>query len=272
MNKEDYFISLFKSKKIGDDGAVIGDYIYSNDAFFENVHFKKEWLSLDQIAYKAMIVNISDAIAMNAKPLYALLSIAIPNTYSKNDLKLLHKGFKKASKEFKIDIIGGDTISNNKLDISITIISKTKKPLLRTGIKKGDYLAYTGKLGGVKKDLDRLFENKKIDKNSRFIKPILRQKFIKKSASFLRAGMDISDGLFLDLEKLAKANNIGFNFFKKIKKNKACSGEEYEMLIAIDPKNIKKVKEIAKKEKIELHIFAKADQSIYKNRCLKNHF
>ena len=89
MNKEDYFISLFKSKKIGDDGAVIGDYIYSNDAFFENVHFKKEWLSLDQIAYKAMIVNISDAIAMNAKPLYALLSIAIPSTYSKNDLKYI---------------------------------------------------------------------------------------------------------------------------------------------------------------------------------------
>ena len=38
-----------------------------------------------------MIVNISDAIAMNAKPLYALLSIAIPSTYSKNDLKLLYK-------------------------------------------------------------------------------------------------------------------------------------------------------------------------------------
>ena len=43
MNKEDFFIKQFKSKKnkiIGDDGAVIGKYVYSMDAFFENVHFQ----------------------------------------------------------------------------------------------------------------------------------------------------------------------------------------------------------------------------------------
>ena len=41
-----------------------------NGCIFENVHFKKEWMSLKQIAYKSMIVNISDAIVMNAKPLF----------------------------------------------------------------------------------------------------------------------------------------------------------------------------------------------------------
>ena len=76
MNKEDFFIKQFNnnSKIIGDDGAVVDEYVYSNDAFFENVHFQKDWFTLKQIARKAMLVNISDAIAMNAKPKYALLN------------------------------------------------------------------------------------------------------------------------------------------------------------------------------------------------------
>ena len=50
MNKEEYLISKFKSKKIGDDGAVIGDLVYSKDLFCENIHFKLSWMNLKQIA------------------------------------------------------------------------------------------------------------------------------------------------------------------------------------------------------------------------------
>ena len=39
VNVESYFISLFKNKHIGDDGAYIDGYVYSKDAFFENIHF-----------------------------------------------------------------------------------------------------------------------------------------------------------------------------------------------------------------------------------------
>ena len=41
---------------IGDDGAIIDKYVYSKDAFFENVHFKTKWMSHYQIASKAMNV------------------------------------------------------------------------------------------------------------------------------------------------------------------------------------------------------------------------
>ncbi len=182
MNKEDFFINEFStnSKFIGDDGALVGEYVYSMDAFFENVHFKKEWMSLKQIARKSMLVNISDAIAMNAKPKYALLSVAIPKDYSKKDLKDLASGFKEIAKEYGIKIIGGDTISNKKLDISITIISKTKKAILRSGIKKNDYLCYTGDLGTCRKDLNTLLIGGKISKNSKFIEPQLKADFFMK--------------------------------------------------------------------------------------------
>ncbi len=273
MNKEEYFIKQFSNNKIiGDDGAFIDGFVYSMDAFFENVHFKKEWMSLKQIAYKSMIVNISDAIVMNAIPLYALLSVAIPKSYTNEDLQELSEGFKKAARKFGIQIIGGDTISNEKLDISITIISKTSNPIYRNNVKKDDLICYTGTLGSCKEDLQKLFENKEISKKSKFIKPKLNPDFFYEIAPFITASMDISDGLFFELEKLSKASKIGFDFFYEINESIGSSGEEYEILFSFDKKNLEKIKKIALKHKIELNIFAKAIKGKYRTSCKNHHF
>lgn len=273
INKENYFIGKFAdSKFIGDDGAVIGNHVYSMDAFFENVHFKRSWMSLKQIAMKSMLVNISDAIVMNAIPKYALLSVAIPPSFTTSDLDELSSGFKKIAKKFDITIIGGDTISNNKLDISITIISQTKKPIYRTGTKEGDFVCYTGNLGSVKKDLDKLLAGEQVSKNSKFIKPKLKAEFFYEIAKFTNSALDISDGLFFELERLSKSNNIGFDFFDKIDKKVGCSGEEYEILFTFNPNHVKKILKIAKKHNIELNIFAKAINGTYKCDCKGHHF
>lgn len=273
MNKEQFFInSIQNSKYNGDDGAFIDGYVYSMDAFFEDVHFKKDWFTLKQIAYKSMLVNISDAIAMNAKPKYALISIAIPKYYTNEELKELANGFKKAAKDFDFEIIGGDTIENHKLDISITIISKTSKPIYRSGVKEGDYLCYTGKLGDSKKDLEALLSGKKIKKSSKFIKPVLKADFFYEASKYINASMDISDGLFLDLEKLSIASNIGFDIFRKIDDNIASSGEEYEILFSCSQKNLKKIEQIAKKHKTKLNFFAKAVKGSFRTNLSNHHF
>ena len=274
MNSEDYFISCFsnKNKHIGDDGALIDGFIYSKDAFFENVHFKREWMSLQELAYRAMIVNISDAIAMNAKPLYALLAVAMPKELSKTQMKELSQGFIKAAQKYNIDIIGGDTISNTKLDISVTIISKTKNPLLRRGMKKGHLLAYTGKLGDSKKELQKLLRGGYLHSKSKFRNIVLRDKFIFTCKRYLSAGMDISDGIFTDLDKLSSVNALGYRFFYKISKDIGCSGEEYEMLVSFDARYKKALLQRAKQSRTPLTIFAKATRTKYKNRCKAHHF
>ena len=273
MNKEQFFINNIQNSKYnGDDGAFIDGYVYSMDAFFEDVHFKKDWFTLKQIAYKSMLVNISDAIAMNAKPKYALISIAIPKYYTNEDLQELANGFKKAAKDFDFEIIGGDTIENHKLDISITIISKTSKPIYRSGVKEGDYLCYTGKLGDSKKDLEALLSGKKIKKSSKFIKPVLKADFFYEASKYINASMDISDGLFLDLEKLSIASNIGFDIFRKIDDNIASSGEEYEILFSCSQKNLKKIEQIAKKYKTKLNFFAKAVKGSFRTNLSNHHF
>lgn len=275
MNKEDYFIQQFKNKKssiIGDDGAVIGSFVYSQDAFFENVHFKREWMSLEQIATKAMLVNISDAIVMNAVPKYALLTVAIPKKFTKKNLEELAKGFKKVAEKYRIEIIGGDTISNEKLDISITIISQTNNPIFRSGTKRGDLVCYTGELGQSKKDLEKLLSNKKVSKKSKFIEPTLNADFFYESSSFINSALDISDGLFFELERLSKTNKIGFDFFEKLSKKVGCSGEEYEVLFTFDPKHKKKIEKIAKKHKVKLNIFAQTTNGKYNCKCKGHHF
>jgi thiamine-monophosphate kinase len=272
LNLENYFISQFNNKHIGDDGAYIDRYVYSKDAFFENVHFKRKWINHYQIAQKAMLVNISDAIAMNATPKYALLSVAMPKSITKFQMRELARGFESIAQRYKIEIIGGDTLSNTKLDITVTIISKTQKPLYRSHIREGMLFAYTGVLGEASKELKKLFNLGKIHQKSKFVDIKLRDKFVQQSARFLAAGMDISDGLGDDLAKISRLNRIGIKFFKTIEKRILCSGEEYEILVAFDKRHLKTVQRRALQSRTALNVFAQARRGQYINRCKAHHF
>jgi len=272
MGKEEYFISGFSSSCIGDDGAVIGEKVYSKDLFCEDIHFKRSWMSLKSIAKKSMLVNISDAIAMNAKPQNALIGIVIPRYFSLKELRELSDGFEEIAMEYDINIIGGDTTSGDKLMISITLISQTKKAIYRDSMKCGDLIAYTGNLGNSQKGLTKLLRGGKLSSRSRFITPTLRGKFFYESSKFINSGLDISDGLSKDLSRLCKQSSLGVKFLKKILKSVTCSGEEYEMLFSFSPKNMEKIKSIAKKNRTEITVFAKAVRGRYISTCKENHF
>jgi len=273
MNKEEYLISKFKSKKIGDDGAVVNNLVYSKDLFCENIHFKLSWMSLKQIAIKSMLVNISDAIAMNSKPKHALIGLVIPSYFSLSQMQELSSGFKETAEKHGFEIIGGDTTSGEKLMISITIISQTKNPIFRSKMKKGDFIAFTGQVGNSKKDLTKLLRSGKINSKSRFITPSLKGDFFYEASKYISAGLDISDGLSKDLSRLCKSSeNLGVKFLKKFSKQELCSGEEYEMLFSFSPKNLAKIKSLAKKHRTKLTIFGTACRGKYTSTCKENHF
>lgn len=271
-DKESYFISLFADTHIGDDGAVIADTVYSKDLFCEDIHFKRDWMSLEQIAYKSMLINISDAIVMNAKPQYALIGIKIPSDFSKEQLDALSEGFLKASTEFDFQIIGGDTVAGEKLDISITVISHTENPVTRTGLEVGDVVGYTGDLGSVKKDLEALFRGEKISSGSKFITPNLKADFFFSAAPYFTTAMDISDGLSKDLSRLSQINAKGFAFFRNIDEAILCSGEEYEVLFSCKEKDCDTIIKIAQKTDTPVTFFAKVTNGAYETVCKENHF
>jgi len=272
MNKEEYFISGFKSKKIGDDGAVIGNLVYSKDLFCEDIHFKLVWMSLKNIVIKSMLVNISDAIAMNAQPKQALLGLVIPPYFCASQLQELSKGFEEISQQYGIEIIGGDTTSGEKLMISVTIISQTKNPIYRHTMKNRDFIAYTGTLGESKQGLTKLLRGGKLHSKSRFVTPVLKGNFFYEASKYINAGLDISDGLSKDLSRLCKSTKLGIKFIKKLTKQELCSGEEYEMLFSFSPKNLAKIKSIAKKNRTKITIIAQAQKGKYHSQCKENHF
>ncbi|MDO7253482.1 thiamine-phosphate kinase [Helicobacter cappadocius] len=269
MDKESYFLQKLIdtgiTKGIGDDAVVfsnnpislhkgrglclpndIASPVYAMDMFWEGVHFKKEWFSAREIAQKAFLINISDILAMNAIPKYALLGVCIPKDATKDFIDDFIFGIKKVCNEFCIKIIGGDTICGREFGISISMIGQIRsKPLFRVGAKIGDLIIHTGRVGGSYAELKKLLSTgARWDKKSRFYEPILRLDFIYAIARFAHLGIDISDGINAELNRLSKINKLFFklkNPHDKIYQ----SGEEYEMLFCISPKDYLHTKKIA---------------------------
>ena len=153
MDKERYIFEKFRSKLNGDDCAVIGERAYCKDLFVEGVHFRRGWLSLREIGAKAMLVNISDMIATNARAKYALLGLALPREISTREIDELCAGVSETAREWGIRIIGGDTIGSARIALSVSLIGKCKRPVFRSGARVGDLIAHTGELGSVGRDL-----------------------------------------------------------------------------------------------------------------------
>ncbi|MFT7879805.1 MAG: thiamine-phosphate kinase [Sulfurimonas sp.] len=272
IDKEQYLINSLTSEHIGDDAAVIGNTLYSMDAFFEDVHFKREWMSLTQIARKAMLVNLSDAVAMNAKPKYALVTLSLPKDIRDFEIELLTEALESTARAYGCEIIGGDTIGGDKLHLSITIVSESDHPLLRTGLNEGDLLAYTGVLGESLANLQALMRGEEIDENAKFYEPVIRAAFIEKARPYLRAGMDISDGLYCDTNKLLDINKYGKEDLLSIDDNIGLSGEEFEMLVGFDPAGLDQLKRIAEETGTPLTIFAKVAKNSERYPCKSHHF
>lgn len=272
MDKEAYLISRLNSKYVGDDAAIIGNTLYSMDAFFEDTHFKREWMSMSQIGRKAMLINLSDAVAMNAYPKYALVTVSIPKELSTIQIDELMQSMEQIAGEYGCEIIGGDTIGGEKLHLSITIVSESENPLLRKGLKEGDLLAFTGTLGESKRDLDILLKGGRVDPGSRFYEPVLRADFVYRARPFLRVGMDISDGLYCDTNKLLDMNKYGFNILDNISDDIGFSGEEYEMLVGFKKEHLNMLEAIAKETDTPLNVFAEVTRNNERFPCKSHHF
>ena len=97
-------------KGIGDDAAVLDfkdkKVVVSTDLLIEGVHFDLSYMPLRHLGYKAVVVNVSDICAMNAKPTQITVSIAVSNRFPLEALEELYEGIERAAQEYKVDVIG----------------------------------------------------------------------------------------------------------------------------------------------------------------------
>lgn len=201
------------TKGIGDDAMVFKNgLVVSTDSFVEGVHFDFKYFSKFDLGYRVMCASLSDLAAMAAKPICALISLYLPANIKDSEIKGLYKGFSIVCEKFECDISGGDIIESPFWGITITVVGKTKKPLLRSGAKPGDYLYATGYLGLAETGRIALAENLK--KNlfpesiKRHLYPEPRIYEALKLRKIINAGIDTSDGLSTDAFHLAEESQV----------------------------------------------------------------
>lgn len=236
------------------------------DSFCEGVHFLQGWFSPYELAQKAFLVNYSDIVAMNATPLYATLSIALPKSWHKAEIRAFVRGVGDFCRTHHIALIGGDTIGATSLQIHITLFAKPHKhTLYRDKIPPKSLLYYTSdtyprytitQSHKVLKTLLNAPKHKPLRAKGRFLAPRIRSRFIQECASFLKGGMDISDGILSDMIKLCGINKLGFKaylpLFAPHLRHLLQSGESYEMLLAIAPKDRLKLQRKAAMHRIKV--------------------
>ena len=270
---------------IGDDAAVLDHgkdpTLISTDLLIEGIHFDLSYMPLKHLGYKAVVVNISDIYAMNSIPKQITVSVAISNRFTLEAIEELYKGINLACKNYKIDLVGGDTSSSvTGLIISISVLGSTskKKIVKRNGAKENDLLVVSGDLGGAYTGLQILEREKavfKVNPNTqpdlskytycieRQLKPEARKDVIEllDELEIIPTSMiDISDGLSSEILHLSKASEVGFHLFEEkipidpevtmtsgeFKLNSTTSalngGEDYELLFTINQKDFEKIK------------------------------
>jgi len=272
-------------KGIGDDAAVLDfkdkKVVVSTDLLIEGVHFDLAYMPLKHLGYKAVVVNVSDICAMNAKATHITVSVAVSNRFPLEALDELFEGITYAANEYKVDVIGGDTTSSQKgLIISITAIGEAEEDeiVYRSGAQQTDLLVVTGDIGAAYMGLKVLEREKQVfqvnpnsqpdlDAYTYLIERQLKPEARKDIRTLLHAleikptaMIDISDGLSSEIIHLCKQSKVGCNLYEdKLPLDpqliNVCEefnvdsttmaingGEDYELLFTIGMGDFEKIK------------------------------
>ncbi len=239
---------------IGDDAAVIDipegkQLAVSMDTLSEGVHFFPDTRPED-IAYKALAVNLSDMAAMGAEPKWVSMSLSLPEM-NEEWLEQFMQGFNELSNRFSVELIGGD-LTQGGLSITIQahgLINKDKA-ITRAGAKVGDHIYVSGELGSaglayLNKQQDKAVKPEDLYKLNR---PMPRVELGLALNGKATSCIDLSDGLAKDLQHILKASNVGAKLFSEklpiatslqaLEKQKAfeialSAGDDYELCFTL---------------------------------------
>jgi thiamine-monophosphate kinase len=249
--------------------------VISVDTYNEGIHFpnfNKPYLVIKKI----LRATISDLICKGVRPKYYFISgSGNKKTFSKEKLKDLTKSLLEEQKKYNIKLCGGDTTFSKKLSFSITVIGFSKTIIFRNNTKINDDIYVTGNLGdsfvglnviNKKINLKRNYNNYFLDK---YYKPDVQIKLVDQLLKFSNSSIDISDGLFADLEKMINSQNVRYEIhldkvpiskqmaillkkhrFKKIKM--ISNGDDYQILFTANKNKSRIIKAASKKLNLKI--------------------
>ncbi len=267
--------SVYRS--IGDDTAVVrpprGKMLLTCDMLVEGVHFRLDFSTPFQLGWKALAVNLSDLAAMGGEPLYALISLGLAAEELDSEFyHQLYRGLNELAELSSLQVVGGDTVHTSGplvIDLSLVGCCSNHRPVLRTGARPGQVLAVTGKLGASAAGLQWLLENHDQEASSVVeeaidihLQPSPRLEEGALAATCMEEGamIDLSDGLAGDLGHICRESGVSalleedkiplaqstIEVAEALDRNPLewalHGGEDYELLMAVEPKDIGKIK------------------------------
>jgi len=266
---------------VGDDCAVLSpgkdvNIVVTVDNLVKDVHFD-DLTPVDSIAYKAVMVSVSDIAAMGAKPAWLSLALTLPDA-DQHWLQQFTQGLREACDVTGVRLVGGN-ISRGPLNISthLTGLLQNQKALYRSGASVGDNIYVSGHLGEAA--LGLMIHQQKIARKSfnpkdmqyllsRLYKPTARISTGLALQSIASACIDISDGLMSDLGHLLTSSKCGASveltqlpvhecfesLFEHVGQwqSPLCGGEDYELCFTAANSYAEKIQQISQDLDVKL--------------------
>jgi thiamine-monophosphate kinase len=200
-------------KGIGDDAMIFRNgFVVSTDSFFEGIHFDLGYFTMQALGFHVMAASLSDLAAMAAKPVCALISLNLTKRIELEGIKQLYSGFEKLSKKYRFDIAGGDVVASPAFGMTITVIGRTRRPLLRSCAVPEESLFVTNFLGlaetgriVLQEDMVRS-EYPEAVKKHLYPEPRISEAIALKK--YINTCIDVSDGLSTDAGHLAHESDV----------------------------------------------------------------
>ncbi len=249
----------------GDDAAVLRlpageDLVATVDAVVEGVHFGPGFTPAD-VGWKALAVNLSDLAAMGARPLHALVALALPPGTPLRTVRGIAHGLGACARAHRVAVAGGNVTRARDLSVTVTALGAVPRgrAVLRAGARPGDLVAVTGTLGEAALGLLPRAPRALVRRQRR---PTPRLAAGRALAGLVRAAIDVSDGLAQDLGHLCRASGVGALVgltdlplsaaYRRMAAHlpdpyapAVSGGEDYELVLAVPPQSLARARAAA---------------------------
>jgi thiamine-monophosphate kinase len=233
---------------IGDDCAIYRprgsreDLLFTTDMLVEDVHFQHRTHPPEALGHKALARGLSDIAAMGGVPRFCLLSLAAGERADRRWIDRFYSGLLRLARTSGTPLAGGDLARAAQTACDIVVCGAVPRgaALRRDGACAGDAIYVSGRLGGSALGLERQTGKAWL----RHLRPQPRLSL----GVFLRervcasAAMDLSDGISLDLRRMALASGLEAaieappRFPGATLEQALDGGEDYELLFTADPR------------------------------------
>ena len=225
---EDELIALFHGAADAsslDDCAALpaaphrnGTELVTTDSMVEGTHFRRDWSSPEQVAHKLFQVNLSDLGASGGVPRWALLNLGLPADHDPAWARAFARALREELARSNCALIGGDTFRAPVITLGLTLGGPAARVLTRSNGRPGDALYLTGEIGLalagyrlLNGDIQTAGEDEDARRaRERHLAPRARFEWARQIAAHpgVHAVMDLSDGLFADAGRFARASHL----------------------------------------------------------------